>query len=205
MHRSGIAIVISADRIAEGKRLYELTSTPVHDIAEMMGVSRQTLQRRIKTWGWVPRNPPRHATVREVVASPPDAIAPTGDVFAVPPMTREERVALAAYFHRTVERGLDAVHRILDKTGPSDEAGAERAARALAVTFRSLREMTAVMPHEKATSDDEADAKPIPRSIDEFREALADHIERIVRAHRSGSGASAGGSARGDDEGDQAE
>ena len=205
MHRSGIAIVISADRIAEGKRLYELTSTPVHDIAEMMGVSRQTLQRRIKTWGWVPRNPPRHATVREVVASPPDAIAPTGDVFAVPPMTREERVALAAYFHRTVERGLDAVHRILDKTGPSDEAGAERAARALAVTFRSLREMTAVMPHEKATSDDEADTKPIPRSIDEFREALADQIERIVRTHRSGSGASAGGSARGDDEGDQAE
>ena len=153
----------------------------------------------------MPRNPPRHATVREAVASPLDGIAPTGDVVAVPPMTREERVALAAYFHRTVERGLDAVHRILDKTGPSDEAGAERAARALAVTFRSLREMTAVMPHETATSDDEADDKPIPRSIDEFRDALADQIERIVRAHRSGSGAGAGGSARGDDEGDQAE
>lgn len=205
MLRSGLAIVISPDRIAEGKRLYELTSTPVHHIAAMMGVSRQTLQRRIKKWDWVPRKPAGHVTVREEVAAPLPGAAPTGDIFAVPPITPEERLALAAYFHRTVERGLDAVHRILDKNGPSEEAGAERAARALALTFRSLRDMAAVMPHEKATSDDEASDQPVPRSIDEFREALADQIERILRAHRGRSGGSPGGNACGDDGGHQAE
>ena len=95
MLRSGLAIVISPDRIAEGKRLYELTSTPVHDIAAMMGVSRPTLQRRIKKGGWVPRKPAGHVTVREEVAPSPDGIAPTGDIFAMPPTTREERLALA--------------------------------------------------------------------------------------------------------------
>jgi AcrR family transcriptional regulator len=205
MLRSGLAIVISPDRIAEGKRLYELTSTPVHDIAAMMGVSRPTLQRRIKKWGWVPRKPAGHVTVREEVASPPDGIAPTGDIFAMPPTTREERLALAAYFHRTVERGLDAVHRILGKNGPGDEAGTERAARALAITFRALREMTAVMPNEKTTSDDETSDEPVPRSIDEFRDALADQIEKILQAHRDRSGASAGGTACGDNGGNQAE
>lgn len=46
-------IQIAPERIAEGKHLYELTSTPVPDIAVMMGVSRRTLARRIGEWGWI--------------------------------------------------------------------------------------------------------------------------------------------------------
>ena len=71
-------------------------------------------------------------------------------------------------------------------------------ARALAATFRALREMTALMPSDITAPRHEADDQPIPRSIDEFREALAVRIERIVRAHRSGAGAGRG---RGGDHG----
>ena len=44
-------IEIAPERIADGKRLYETTLTPVPDIAAMMGVSRRTLERRIVEWG----------------------------------------------------------------------------------------------------------------------------------------------------------
>jgi AcrR family transcriptional regulator len=203
MARSVIAV--AAERIAEGKRLYELTSTPVREIAAMMGLSQSTLRRRVRDWSWVPRYAPRLVTMRGEVSIPPDDVAGTGSVFAVQPLTREERVALAAYFHRTVERGLGQVNRILDKNGPADEAGAERAARVLVSIFRTLREMTAVMPPEEATSQDEADDEPAPRTLDEFREALAEQIERILQAHRSRSGGSPGGIACGDDRADQTE
>lgn len=197
----GVVIAVSAERIAEGRRLYELTSTPVGDIAAMMGLSTSTLRRRIKEWGWVPRYAPRQPTLREEVSLPRDDIAETHSVLSVPPPTAEERIALAAYFHRTVERGLGQVNRILDKNGPADEAGAERAARVLVSIFRTLREMTAVMPPEETAPDDEADDEPAPRSIDEFREALAIRIERIVEAHRSGAAAGGAGGGGGGDHG----
>ena len=203
MRRFGIEV--AEDRIAEGKRLYELTLTPVLDIAAMMGLSRRTLERRKKEWGWVPRYPPRHITMREEVASPPDGIAETRSILSLPPPTQEERVALAAYFHRTVERGLGQVNRILEKNGPADEAGAERAARVLVSIFRTLREMTAVMPPEETTPQDEADHEPAPRTIDEFREALAIRIERIIEAHRSGAAGGAGGDGGGDHRGEPAQ
>lgn len=203
MRRFGIEV--AEDLIAEGKRLYELTLTPVLDIAAMMGLSRRTLERRKKEWGWVPRYPPRHITMREEVASPPDGIAETRSILSLPPPTPEERVALAAYFHRTVERGLGQVNRILEKNGPADEAGAERAARVLVSIFRTLREMTAVMPPEETTPQDEADHEPAPRTIDEFREALAIRIERIIEAHRSGAAGGAGGDGGGDHRGEPAQ
>lgn len=201
----GLFIAVAAERIAEGKRLYELTSTPVGDIAGMMGLSRSTLRRRIKEWGWVPRYAPRLATVREQVSLPPESVAETRSVLSVPAPTPEERVALVSYFHRTVERGLGEVHRILDKNGPADEAGAERSARVLVSIFRTLREMTAVMPPEETTPQDEADHEPAPRTIDEFREALAIRIERIIEAHRSGAAGGAGGDGGGDHRGEPAQ
>ena len=191
----GVPIKIAPERIAEGKRLYELTATPLEDIAALMGVSRWTVQRRIYEWGWAPRTALRRRADGSIVAPAPANI--DGEAPPTPP-THEERVALAAHFHRTAARGLDTVNRILDKCGPSDEAGTESAARALAATFRALREMTALMPSDITAPRHEADDQPVPRSIDEFREALAVRIERIVRAHRSGAGAGRG---RGGDHG----
>jgi hypothetical protein len=193
----GVFKKIAPDLFAEGKRLYELTATPLADIGALMGVSRYTVQRRIPEWGWQPRTALRRRADGSVVVPAPLAIK------AAPP-THEERLALATEFHRTAMRGLEVANRILDRSGRGDEAGIESAARSLAATFRALREMTALMPPEFTAPRHEADEPP-PRSIDEFRDALADQIERIVRAHRSQSGEGAGGSAGGDDGGDQTE
>ena len=57
-------IQIAPECIADGKRLYELTLTPVADIAATMGISRRTLERRIHEWGWTPRSAPRLAADR---------------------------------------------------------------------------------------------------------------------------------------------
>ena len=199
----GVFKKIAPDLLAEGRRLYEMTATPLADIAALMGVSRYTVMRRIPEWGWQPRTALRRRAGGEIVA-PALTNVETAPVVPVPP-TYEERVALAAQFHRTAAHGLDAVNRILDKCGPSDEAGVESAARALAATFRAMREMTALMPSEFTAPRHEANEPP-PRSLDEFREALAIRIERIVEAHRSAERTGgAGGSAGGDDGGDPAQ
>ena len=191
----GTPIKIAHDLVAEGKRLYELTATPLDDIAALMGVSRWTVQRRIPEWGWAPRTALRRHGDGSVV--------PPVDPEATPaPPTPEERLALVAYFHRTAKRGLDAVNRILDKTGPSNEAGVESAARALSAMFRAMREMTALLPSDITAPRHEADNDLPPRSIDEYREALAIRIEGIVRAYRSRAGES--GSDRVTHDGDQA-
>ena len=59
-------IQIAPERIADGKRLYELTLTPVPDIAAMMGVSRKTLERRIHEWGWTLRSAPGGRSLEKV-------------------------------------------------------------------------------------------------------------------------------------------
>jgi hypothetical protein len=50
-------IEIAPELIAEGKRLYEQTLTPLNDIAAVMGITRGTLAARIKEWGWSLRRP----------------------------------------------------------------------------------------------------------------------------------------------------
>lgn len=198
----GVSKKIAPDLLAEGRRLYELTATPLADIAALMGVSRYTVMRRIPDWGWQPRTALRRRADGGIVAPAAAVAAVPADEAPPTPPTHEERVALAAQFHRTAMNGLDAVNRILDKCGPREEAGVESAARALAATFRAMRELTALMPPEFTAPRDESNEPP-PRSIDEFREALAIRIERIVAAHRSaGRAGGSGGSAGGDDGGD---
>jgi hypothetical protein len=45
-------IEIAPELVAEGRRLYEETLTPVHDVAAMMGISQRTLENRIREWNW---------------------------------------------------------------------------------------------------------------------------------------------------------
>jgi hypothetical protein len=125
-------IQIAPECIADGKRLYELTLTPVPDIAAMMGISRKTLERRVHEWGWTLRSAPRVATERVLVAiAPTGAVVNAGPPAAVRnPVSPEARSALAARIHGIVEQGLDAVERVLNKVGPADEGGAERSAHA---------------------------------------------------------------------------
>ena len=182
-------IQIAPERIAEGKQLYELTLTPVPDIAAMMGVSRRTLERRIREWGWAARSAPRHVTDRALVATAPAVIAmrtgpaaPVGDA-----MSAEARAALAARILGIVHRGLDAVDRVLDKVGPADEGGTERCARTLAAVARTLQDMAAfAKPEAEATPPDESDDDTIPRDIDEFRNELARRIHALIDARQDG-------------------
>jgi hypothetical protein len=185
-------VEIAPERIADGKRLFELTLTPVPDIAAMMGVSRKTLERRIHEWGWPLRSAPRHATDRALVGmAPTGAVAnaePTAAVaVSLSPVTRAE---LAARIHGIVAQGLDAVERVLSKVGPADESGAERSARTLAAVARTLQEMAAltkpeaeVMPPDHADDDD-----PIPRDINGFCRELARRIRNFIEARRLGTG-----------------
>ena len=169
-------IDIAPERIAEAKRLYELTSTPVPDIAAMMGVSRRTFDRRVIAWRWAKRGAPRHVTDRALVAAAPP----------IPP-SPELQGTLAEKIHMTVERGLAAVNRILDKVGPADEAGAERSARTLAALTRALLEIKAITQPTDATPTNEADDDPVPRDIDEFRLELARRIRHFIEARRIGA------------------
>ena len=142
---------IAPERIAEAKRLYELTLTPVPDIAAMMGISRKTLERRIHEWGWTPRQRlPRSICDRALSSRGRGAdggaggnrradIAAPGD-----PVSPQQRMALALRMQQVVEREMDAVERVLDAIRPDDEGEAERSARTLASVARTLREMAAL-------------------------------------------------------------
>ena len=195
----GCKIEIAPERIAEDKQLYELTETPVPDIATLMGMSRRTLARRIVEWGWTPRSAPRHVTDRALVAAAPAVAvvnAAPGD--ADDSLAPEARTAAnAARIQKIVKRGLDAVERVLDKVGPADEGGAERSARTLAAVARTLQEMAAITKPDEGAPPDEADDDPIPRDIDEFRNELARRIHALIDARQDGGNGSADGAALG--------
>ena len=187
-------IEIAPERIADGKRLYESTLTPVPDIAAMMGVSRRTLERRIVEWGWVLRSAPRHATDRALVAAVPAAptVSAQPQIISGTPVSPEMRLALAARIHHSVERGLDAVDRVLDKVGPADEGGAERSARTLAAIARTLREIALFTQPDEVTPPDDADVDIIPLDMDELRRELARRINAFVDARRNGESGTVG-------------
>lgn len=180
-------IKVAPDRIAEGKQLYELTQTPVDDIAALLGLSPRTLERRIAEWGWTPRSAPRHVTDRASVAAAPVNKA-AADTDAGNPHLPEARIALAARIHKTVERGLDAVERVLGKVDPADPSEAERSARTLAAVARTLHEIAAFTKPDEMTPPDEADDDPVPQDIDEFRRELTRRIRGFIERRRAGAG-----------------
>lgn len=188
-------IQVAPERIADGKRLYELTATPVPDIAAMMGISPRTLERRLDEWGWARRSPWRVLTDRARVAAPP-----AGQVIdASPPATRE---ALTARILGTINCELDAVQRVLKTVDPEHKGEAERSARTLASIARALYDLAATTKPDEGTPPDETDPESVPRDIDEFRDAVARRIEAFVAARRGRTGAAPDGAG---EHGDQTE
>ena len=59
-------IEVAPELIAEGKRLYERTLTPLYEIAALMGLKRRTLNNRIVEWNWTRR----HYTSGGITAAP---------------------------------------------------------------------------------------------------------------------------------------
>lgn len=154
--------------MAKGRRLYERTQTPLREIAAAMRISRATLAKRIKEWGW------RRSAV------------PAGDAAAGArpdgPLTPQCRAALAERIQQAAEREIAAIEQVLtalDRERPDD---AEQTVRTLASLSRMLREVAAFNQPGETIPPHETDDDPVPRDIDEFREALAARIENFVAA-----------------------
>jgi hypothetical protein len=190
---------IAPELVAEGRRLYEQTLTPVPDIAAMMGISRTTFNDRAREWGWTKRHAhdgavdlARAVRGAAVAALTSNAVtvceAQPADAARSEALPPARRVAVAARIQSVVEREMDAVERVLDKLGPADQAEAERTARTLASLARTLREIAALTRPDEVMPPDDADDDPIPRDIDEFRRELARRIHAIIDARRSGEG-----------------
>lgn len=188
------------DAIANARRLYEHTKTPLGQVAAALGITRGTLAARIIEWGWTPRatagsgakrKTRRARSVRKTRACTSStekhkpSLEPKSPRAAprVPPRDGDRRAspdpeALAARVQRVVERELDAIDRILGTIGAADAAEAERSARTLASLARALKEvMRLAAPDEPAEPDDD---DPMPRDLDEFRRELARRLEALA-------------------------
>jgi hypothetical protein len=193
--------VIAPAQIAEAKRLYEQTLTPMLDIAAMLGIARSTLNNRVREWKWVRRSGAGGAVdIARVVRGNAVAVltanadlapaAVPADFVRLAPVSAERRAALAARIQAVAEREMDVIERVVQVLGPADEAGAERVTRTLARVSRTLREVAALNQPDEVTPPDDADADPLPRDIDEFRNELARRIRGIIAARKA---AAAGG------------
>jgi hypothetical protein len=184
-------IEIAPELVAEGKRLYEETLTPVHDIAAMMGVSRRTLENRIREWNWRRRRHSSGAVDLFHAVRGAAAAAATAETLAdggrLKPGSPEQRAALALRIHNVVERQMAAVEDISKLIKANDLGEAERCSRTLASVARILREIVAIyQPEEQVTAPDESDDDAVPRDIDEFRRELARRIHALIEAERGG-------------------
>lgn len=186
-------IDIAPELIAEGRRLYEQTQTPLRDIAAVMGIGQRTLENRIREFNWRRRRVATrpielpHAAGGAAVAAMTDGDTPQTDVKPVSP---QRRAAIAERIQTIVEREMAAVERVLAVIGPADQAEAEGSARALASIARTLREVAALnVPEEEVKDADDADAgSEIPRDMDEFRRELARRLHAIIEAQSAAAG-----------------
>ncbi|HEY0223943.1 MAG TPA: hypothetical protein VGC38_05465 [Pseudolabrys sp.] len=195
-------IQIAPELIAEGRRLYEHTLTPVRVIAATMGVCRDTLNNRINEWGWKHR-----AYVDPSADTAP--VAPGAAAVTAPPQQllsatdaepdSEPQAPLAVSVRNAVGHVMAAVERVSKVITPRDQGEAERCARTLASVASSLREVATLYKPEEAMPSDEPDDDPIPTDVDEFRRELGRRIHALIDARRDRRGGGAGDAAYGDE------
>jgi DNA-binding Lrp family transcriptional regulator len=197
---SGRRKEIAPDRVAEGRRLYENTLTPVREIATMMGISRNTLDNRIAEWKWQRRY---YIRVEATPAPAPDAVPAASvpallpaEIGAAPAVPAELSAHFAARLVRIIDGQCDVIDRTLRVLNPADASEAERTTRTLAVISRTVQEikvtaLSAGPPH------DETDDDPVPRDIDEFRNELARRIHTLIDAQQSTESCGDGNAVRG--------
>jgi hypothetical protein len=187
-------IEIAPEKIAEGKRLYEQTQTPLRDVAAFMGICRRTLENRIREFNWRRRRVATrpiellHAARGAAMAAMTSDNASAAGGKPVPP---QRRMAIAERIQSVVEREMAAVERVLAVIGPADQVEAESSARTLASIARTLREIAALsLPDEEVNKTDDADAADdaIPVDMDEFRRELARRLHAIIDAQSAAAG-----------------
>ncbi|WP_428029246.1 hypothetical protein [Ancylobacter sp.] len=188
------ARAISPEALEEARRLYERTGVPVQQVADLLGISKSTLNIRRRLWGWKPR------MARIPLAGPADisptdlatsGMAPAGvvteakPVDAAPPTERRELIARLV---RRIETEIAAIERLVGLAGlhaatnpQAGPADGERAARTLAILVRSLRELAALEKLEPDRNDDDA-----TRDADAFRRELGQTLERVLAGGEAG-------------------
>lgn len=167
---------VSPEAIEEARRLYEHTRVPNQHIADLLGISRSTLNVRVGHWGWKRRKD-------RLAAEPGPGPGPAESASAAPaaegPMSR--RLLIARLVAR-MESEIAAVERLVARAGLNANrsgADAERAARTLAVLVRSLRELAAIARDEDEDAGD-ASANDMFRDADAYRRELAEALERVL-------------------------
>ncbi|GLK84929.1 hypothetical protein [Ancylobacter defluvii] len=170
---------VSPEAIEEARRLYEHTSVPNQHIADLLGISRSTLNVRIGHWGWKRRKDRLAATT----AAPVPGVAPAETAPAAAevdgPLSR--RLLIARLVAR-MESEIAAVERLVARAGLNagrTGADAERAARTLAILVRAMRELAAIARDEDEDAGD-ASANDMFRDADAYRRELAETLERVL-------------------------
>lgn len=164
-------IEISAHEQACGRVMYEETDTPVQAIAEFFGISRTTLLKRIKQWGWKRRR----GRVPAGTQGPAPGSMPPVDLPAL------ARADLLAGVMRSVQHELAAIEASLAKLKRSkDAAQAERMARTLASLARTVREVMRMEAPPPAAAAESAEDNEPPYDVEELRRDLLARLARFA-------------------------
>jgi hypothetical protein len=174
--------VVAPEKQTEGRFLYEQTFTPMEDIAALLGISRDTLRKRVKEWGWNRRAHDPYAARRwrtaGALSAPPVQQQP--GYTAVP----EERLALIRRLYRFANQQMDALEAKLPVPRTSEDA--ERNSRSMAGLLRTLRELALLeMPPPQPQPEPEDDDE-LPHDVDELRRELSRKLAALV-AGREGA------------------
>jgi hypothetical protein len=171
-------IVISPEEISRSRILYETTEMPMEDIARMLGISKRTLNERVKLWKWTPRQSRFHGLDAAASHQVAEIVA-----LATPDMAILENETLIDRVRSAVEREIVAIEAVLTRVEGARlrSSDAERAARTLATLVKTLREVAALQRDEKpeTTSGDGEDEF---RDLEEFRAELAERLDRLRRS-----------------------
>jgi hypothetical protein len=177
-------IAVPAEKLAKVRKLYEGTSLPVKDLAAICGLATSTFKRRVKVWGWVPRD----QRLKELDAAAKanvdlDALRE----IASPAIAVVQNETLIDRVRSAVEREIIAIEAVLTRVEGARlrSADAERAARTLATLVKTLREVAALQRDEQPeTESGDGQEKPNDefRDLEEFRAELAERLDRLRKS-----------------------
>ncbi len=171
-------LIIPAEKVAEGRFLYEQTMMALEDVAAAMGISRATLSKRLKEWGWKKRNYGSLACHRAKGAQPAQA---PDKVFRAYPRDAD-RIAIIERLQKAVDQQLAVVEAIASAGQTKSEA--ERTTRMFASLSCILREMARLDAPPPAPAES-ADDTAVPHDLDELRRELSRRLAALMAEQSS--------------------
>lgn len=172
-------IVLPPEKIAEVRKLYEGTNVPVRDLASICGLGVTTFLKRVKLWGWKPRN----YRMRDYDAAAKRDVDAIREV-AAPAIAVAENETLVDRVRAAVEREIVTIEAVLARVEGARlrSTDAERAARTLATLVKTLREVAALQRDEKTEDENVGTGEDEFRDLDDFSRELAEQLDRLRRS-----------------------